>query len=135
MDDLADIDLGRAVVAQRKLKELRDSLGLTRSVMAEFLHTSVLTYTSWEKRPKIAMWSASAGKIGRFYRAATVELELLNEDKVPIKKLAPLHVAASQLGVPQELLFQWYRDGKFQAFDLGILGLWLRRDTIKDIGH
>ena len=135
LDVLADVRLGREIVAEQMLKPLREKLGLTRSAMAELLHTSVFTYSTWENKPDTALWPSTASRIGRFHRAATDQLEGLAAEGIQVKELVPLHIASSQLGVPQELLFQWYREEKFEAVDLGILGLWLWRDTIKDINR
>lgn len=133
LQTLEEVRLGREVVAEGNLRPLREKLGLTRSAMAELLHTSMFTYSSWELRPNTVLWPSTAGRIGRFYRAATAQLEGLEADGIQLDELMPLHIASSLLGMPQELLFQWYREGKFNAVDLGILGLWLYRDEVKDI--
>jgi len=135
LEVLEDVRLGREVVAEEKLKPLRLQLGLTRSAMAELLHTSMFTYSSWELRPEITLWPSTAARIGRFFTAANNQLKILELENIAIKELVPLHIAASMLGIPQELLFQWYREEKFEAVDLGILGLWLYRDEIKDISR
>jgi hypothetical protein len=101
--------------------------------MAELLHTSVVTYTSWEERPGITLWPSTATKVGRFYRLATKQLELLHEDGIEVDKLIPLHHATTLLGIPQELLLRRYREGVFDAEDLGILGLWLYREDLERI--
>jgi hypothetical protein len=49
--------------------------------------------------------------------------------------LVPLHIAASTLGLPQEVLLQWYRNERFEAVDLGILGLWIHRDKVQEIAQ
>jgi transcriptional regulator with XRE-family HTH domain len=135
LDESEDVRLGREVVVQERLKPLRLKLGLTRSAMAELLHTSMFTYSSWELRPNTALWPSTAGRIGRFYTAATKQLILLEQEAIAIEELVPLHIASSMLGIPQELLLQWYRQEKFEAVDLGILGLWLWRDEVKDINR
>lgn len=133
LEVLPDVRLGREVVAKRRLQPLREALGLTRSAMAELLNTSIFTYSSWEKRPEIAVWPSTAGRIGRFYEAATRQLELLHDEQINIEKLMPLHGAASVLGVPQEVLFKRYREGHLEALDLGILGLWVERNYVRGI--
>jgi len=133
LEVLADVRLGREVVANEKLQLLRERLGLTRSAMAELLNTSIFTYSSWEKRPNTAVWPSTAGRIGRFYQAATRQLDILDEELISIGELMPLHGAASVLGVPQEVLFKQYREGQLEAVDLGILGLWVYRDYIEAI--
>jgi Predicted transcriptional regulators len=124
-----DIDLGREVVAKGKLKPLRESLGLTRSAMAELLYTTYPTYAAWESRPGTALWPASADRIGRFYRTATETIRLWDGD---LKDLVPVHVVCTLLATPQEMVMTWYRLGLLDLVDLGILGLWIRkRDMIQ----
>ena len=131
MDVLADVREGRQIVYEGKLKPLRESLGLTRSAMAELLNTTVFTYSSWEKNTDTTLWPDSATRVGRFYRNASQELELLKVQGVDITKLMPLFAASTLLGVPQEILMMWYRDGHFEGVDLGILGLWIFRRDMK----
>ncbi len=127
-----DIELGRAVASDGRLATLRGRLGLSRQAVAELLHTSTLVYTSWEKRA-VRLWPQTAERVGRFYRIASEELQLLEDDGITLSKLMPLYLAASTIGVPQELLLQWYREGKFDAVDLGILGLWVHRDDLAEL--
>jgi len=131
LDVLNDVREGRQIVAEGRLKPLRDELGLTRSAMAEMLNTTAFTYSSWEKHPETVLWPDTAGKVGRFYRNATEELMILKEQGILLKQLMPLHLASTQLAIPQEVLMGWYRDGHFSAVDLGLLGLWIYR---RDIG-
>ena len=130
MDAVTDVRLGREIVAQGKLQSLREQLHLTRSAMAELLHTSVFTYSSWESKPHTQIWPTTASRIGRFYESAVHQLQLLAEDGISMEELVPLHIAASTLGVPQELLFKWCREEKLETADLGVLGLWIYRDNI-----
>jgi transcriptional regulator with XRE-family HTH domain len=125
------IALGRAVVADGRLKQLREDLGITRRAMAELLHTNLMTYSTWERRPETSLRRATAGRVGRFFYVAEAELALLREHG--IVDMLPFHVVATQLGLPQELLLQWYRDGRFEAVDAGILGLWLHRSDLAHI--
>ncbi len=118
---------GRAIVATGGLQLLRERLGLTRSAMAELLHTSGPTYSSWERRPEIKLWPDTAARIGRFYDQAWRVLDQLEEE---LDDLIPFHVAATQFGLPQEILLRWYRDGQIPAVDLGILGPWLHKDDL-----
>jgi hypothetical protein len=128
-----DIELGRSVVADGGIQLLREELGLNRSSMAELLRTSVVTYTSWEARPEIRLWPSTAARIGRFYRLACDHLNRLWDSGIDPKNLVPFHHATTLLGVPQELLLSRYRDGAFQAEDLGILGLWVHREDLEKI--
>lgn len=125
MRSTEDIELGREVVRTGRLQELRGRLGLTRNAMADFLHTSYPTYTSWENRATINLWPATASRVGRFYRVALEELRLMEEAGFPLGELIPFRAAATQLGLPQELFLRMYRDGEVEAVDAGILGLWL----------
>jgi hypothetical protein len=81
----------------------------------------------------VRLWPQTAERVGRFYRIASEELQLLEDDGITLSKLMPLYLAASTIGVPQELLLQWYREGKFDAVDLGILGLWVHRDDLAEL--
>lgn len=118
------------MVADGRLKQLRERLGITRSAMAEMLHTNAVTYKDWEARPQVNLRPATAQRVGRFYYAASLELELLQESGFAPEDLVPFHVVATQLGIPQELLLQWYRDEKVMAVDAGILGLWVHRSDL-----
>lgn len=127
-----DIELGRAVASDGRLATLRGQLGLSRAAMAELLHTSTIVYASWEERA-VKLWPQTAERVGRFYRIATLELTILEDDGITLSKLMPLYLAASTIGVPQELLLSWYRKGDFEAVDLGVLGLWIARDDLAEI--
>lgn len=126
-DPVQAVDLGRAVVADGRLKVLRNRLGITRSAMAELLHTNMVTYADWERRPHVNLRPATAQRVGRFYHLANLELDLLAEHGLDANGLVPFPVVATLLGMPQEVLLQWYREGKFEALDAGILGLWVSR--------
>jgi hypothetical protein len=127
-----DVELGRAVAMDGRLAKLRSQLGLSRQAMAEYLHTSTIVYANWEART-VRLWPSTAGRVGRFYRFATEELRILEDDGIELSKLMPLYLAAATIGVPQELLLSWYRDGHFEAVDLGILGLWVHRDDLAEV--
>lgn len=123
--------LGRDIVADGRLKKLREILGLTRSAMAELLHTSAITYSLWENKEGINLWPQTAEKLGRFYANACGELSYVSDElNVDVSELMPLYLASTALGIPQELLLRRYREGEFEAVDLGILGLWVRRDAL-----
>lgn len=124
-------DLGRSVVADGRLEELRHRLGLNRSSMAYLLQTAVAIYTSWERRPEMTLRPATATRVGRFYHLAELQWDLMKEEGIDIKQLIPLHHALTQLGVPQELLLRMYRNGAFHAEDLGILGLWVYEEDLE----
>lgn len=123
-------DLGREVVADGRLRDLRQILGLTRNAMAELLHTAPLTYSSWELRP-VNLHRTTAERIGRFYTSASRGLELLRDDGLEVQQLMPFHMVATHLGIPQEQLHRRYREGEFTAIDAGILGLWINRADLE----
>jgi transcriptional regulator with XRE-family HTH domain len=124
-------DLGQEVIDDGRLEALRRLLRWSLNAMAEVLHTSPQTYSTWEKRrDQIKLWPASANRVGQFYvQAFQVIGQLLTED-IDLSKLVPFHVAASQLGLPQEVLLEQHRSGELYAEDLGILGLWVRKEDL-----
>ena len=126
-----DIELGREVVRTGRLQELRARLGLTRNAMADLLHTSYPTYTSWENRATINLWPSTADRVGRFYRVAMEEARLMEEAGFPLGQLVPFRVASTLLGLPQEMFLRMYRDGEVAAVDAGILGLWLEKTELE----
>lgn len=114
------------------LLAMRQRLGLTRNAMAEFLGTSQATYKTWEEG-SVKMYSSTFQRIGRFLLHAERQLAILAEHGCDITDLVPLHAVAGQLGVPHEILMSRYRDGLFEADDLGILGLWVDQDDVAQI--
>jgi DNA-binding XRE family transcriptional regulator len=125
---VVDVDLahlGRRVVAQGHLVRLRETLGLTPTGMAEILHTTTLTYRSWESNKVARLWDSTAERVGRFYLHAERQLDMLAEDGIDISGLMPLSIAAGLVGVSQSLLLKMYREDAIHAVDLGILGLWV----------
>ncbi len=131
LEDLLDgyVLLGRDIVRDGRLRDLRLKLGLTMNAMAEMLHTSRPTYRSWETRD-VNLRKTTVERIGRFYYQATQELLVLAEHGVSLTDLLPIHVVATLLGVPQEHLFNRYRNGEFEAIDIGILGLWIAKPEV-----
>jgi DNA-binding XRE family transcriptional regulator len=130
------VALGRAVVADGRLRKLRERLGITRSAMAELVHTNMVTYTDWERRPEVNLRPVTAERVGRFFHVAEQEMTLLEEAGFNPDDMVPFHVVATLLGIPQELLLQWYRDGRFVALDAGILGLWVDKKELARLrGH
>lgn len=123
--------LGRQVVADGLLSGLRTRLRLTRNAMSELLLTSPITYASWEDRPDVRIWRGTAVRVGRFYQAVQEELADLEREGVDLAGLMPFYLAATQLGVPQELLLRRYREGEVEAVDAGPLGLWIRPDAVE----
>lgn len=133
MSDLTDVELGRSVVALGDLQQLRTDLGLNRNSMAELLHASWNTYAAWEDRPSVKLWPQTAARVGRFYRMAKIQLDLLHADGISIEELMPFDHLSAHLGIPHELLLRRYREGSFEAEDLGILGLWVYREDLDKI--
>lgn len=121
------IELGRAVVSDGRLKMLRNQLGITRSAMAELLYTNSVTYADWERRPGVNLRRNTAERVGRFFITATSQLEMLRNEGHDPRDYVALGVVSTLLGVAQEVLFQWYREGRLRAVDAGILGLWVSR--------
>jgi hypothetical protein len=101
--------------------------------MSVLLYTSPITYSSWERKPEARMWVSTAEKIARFYDAAMLQVKMAEEDGVKLENLLPFHIAATMLGVPQELLLRKYREGEVHATDLGILGLWVDKADMKKV--
>jgi transcriptional regulator with XRE-family HTH domain len=132
-DDLVEtIRLGRRVVSEGLLVQLRAKLGLSRNLMSEFLHTSPITYSTWERKSDTRLWPQTALRIGRFYQQA---IKVMDELSIPLDQLVPFHIAATLLGVPQEFLLAKYRNGEVQGVDLGILGLWMWRTDLRQFGE
>ena len=124
-------ELGQEVVDDGRLEALRRLLRWSLNAMAEALHTSPQTYSTWERRrDQIKLWPASANRVGQFYVQAHVVLNHLLADGINLGELGPFHVAASQLGLPQEVLLERHRSGELPAEDLGILGLWIHKDDL-----
>jgi transcriptional regulator with XRE-family HTH domain len=111
-----------------RLEQLRLRLGLSLHAMAELLYTSQQTYRSWEKgsTPR----RDAQERIERFLTSAGDQLAILEEHNVDLSALMPLNLVSSRLGVPHETLFHAYRERKFPAFDLGILGIWIVEDDL-----
>jgi transcriptional regulator with XRE-family HTH domain len=124
-------DLGQEVVDDGRLKDLRLMLDWSLNAMAEVLHTSPQTYSTWERRRnQIKLWPASANRVGQFYVQAHQLICQLADEGVDLGQLVPFHVAASHMGLPQEVLLERYRNGEIDAEDLGILGLWIRKKDL-----
>lgn len=133
---MVDVDLahlGRRVVAKGELARLRETLGLTRSAMADILHTTAITYSSWEENKVGRLWPTSAERVGRFFLHAERQLDMLAEEGISMEGMMPLSIAAGQLGVSQALLLKLYRQDDIDCMDLGILGLWVHADDLPDI--
>lgn len=117
------VKLGREVVKDGRLKELRAALGWSRNAMAEALLTSPITYSAWEAYPDTRLWPSTSERIGKFYeQAITIAISL------DIDNYLPFYYLASELGIPQEELMKRHREGKYAAEDLGVLGLWIHQD-------
>lgn len=126
------IRIGRWAVSSGKLRELREAIGLTRYAMAELLQVAWPTYSNWESRP-VNLRRETAGRVGRFFHVAVHELEILQQNGIDIRGMVPFHVVATMLGIPQEQLLYRYRNGEFEATDLGILGLWMFQSDLDEL--
>jgi DNA-binding XRE family transcriptional regulator len=124
-DDI--MSAGYRAVRLGQLGKMRERLGLSRNAMSDLLYTSPQTYNTWEDYPGTRIRPETAMKVGRFMLHSKKQLAVLREHKINLKKLMPLHDVAGQLGVSHELLIRRYREGLFEAEDLGLLGLWVYR--------
>ena len=124
-------ELGRLVVRQSLLAQLRARLGYPRMLMAELLYTTIPVYTAWESQPDTKIREQSAERIGRFYRSAMAQLNLLDEAGIKLSELVPWHRVAMHYRVGQEVLLRRYRAGEIDAMDLGVLGLWGYKEDLK----
>lgn len=120
----SDADLGYQVVREGLLGQLRARVGFPRMLMAELLYTTIPVYTSWELVPTTRIRKQSAERIGRFYRSAMAQLQILKEEGVEISELVPWHQVAMHYHITQEVLMKRYRAGEVEGIDLGVLGLW-----------
>lgn len=132
LTDNEAVDLGRAIVQDGRLAQLREEIGLTISAMSELLHVSWPTYKSWENSD-VNLRKGTAARLGRFYAAAKEELKLLADEGINLADMEPLYGVATVLGIPQEELFRRYRNGEFEATDLGILGLWIFNEDVTEL--
>ena len=130
---VSEEDRGRQVVRDGLLTALRKRLKLSKSAMAVMLYASPITYARWEADPEVRIWADTASKIGRFYDAAMAQLDAADAEGINLEDKIPFHIAATLLGVPQELLLRKYREGEVHATDLGILGLWVDRADMKKV--
>lgn len=121
--------LGRSVVVNGALGELRSTLKWSCNAMAEALAVSPITYGKWERRPDTRLWTETARRVGDFYRRAAQELV----DVELIDEFTPFYKVAMYLGVPQEMLVKGYRQGRYEGEDWGVLGLWMHRDDLAEL--
>jgi transcriptional regulator with XRE-family HTH domain len=124
-----DSKLGREVITSGLLRPLREQLGLSRTQMADHLNLNIATYRKWEDRTDVRMWTSLAERLGRFYRSATRQVEILSGGGVNIRELEPFYELAARRGLTQEGLLHMYRNGEINGVDLGVLGLWAYRET------
>ena len=125
--------IGYRAVQLGQLGRMRERLGLSRNAMSDLLYTSPQTYNTWEDYPGTRIRPETAMKVGRFMVHSKKQLAILREHKINLKKLMPLHDVAGQLGVSHELLIHRYREGLFEAEDLGLLGLWVHKSQLDDV--
>lgn len=125
--------VGYRAVQLGQLGRMRLRLGLSRNAMSDLLYTSPQTYNTWEDYPGTRIRPETAMKVGRFMVHSKKQLAILREHKINLKKLMPLHDVAGQLGVSHELLIHRYREGLFEAEDLGLLGLWVYKSDLDHV--
>lgn len=119
--------LGRQVVEDGRLRQLRDQLGFSVNVMSEVLYMNAVSYRRWESGGGAALKPSVAERLGRFYVQAIRTLDLLSEQDLQLRDLVPFHLVAGAAGLPHEILLQRCRRGHIDGVDLGILGTWLHR--------
>jgi DNA-binding XRE family transcriptional regulator len=128
---------GLEIIRSGKLRQLRKELDLTQNHMAMLLYVSPVTYKVWESRGAVGatgkMWNSAAEKVARFYDAATVQLQQARDSGFVLAKMLPLHMAATVLGMPQDLLFRACRVGRVSTMDLGVLGTWVYRAELDEV--
>lgn len=126
------VEAGRALVRAGRLSTLRNKLGFTRTAMADLLQLSAITYNRCEDEPRSAgaIWPSTAERLGRFHYLAEKTLTELKSEDVRLSDLMPMHVIATYHGIPQEVLWDWYRRGDIDFVDLGILGLWMYKEDL-----
>jgi DNA-binding transcriptional regulator YiaG len=136
MTKMTAAERGQRLMRGGHLKRLRLKLGLTPTTMASYLYVSPATYRSWEEAgPDKRMWTETAERLDRFYTAASRQMQVLKENGHNLKKMVPLQHVAAQLGVPQEVLTQRYREGVIEAVDLGVLGTWMLKADVKKLEY
>lgn len=126
---------GLALAASGQLRALRERLGLSPTAMAVLMYLSPVTYRNLEglefaTGPERRVWRNTAQRMTNFFDTAIAQLDLLDGEGIELNELLPIHVAATLLGLPQEALFSLYRSGEIGGLDLGVLGIWLRRDEL-----
>lgn len=131
--------LGRTVVTEQKLTQLRRRLGVSLSYMSELMDLSVSTYRNWELNPELGVLIRAqlAIKAGRFYQRAVETLEGLQLDgDLTIEDLIPFYAYAEVTGQPVEFVLEQCRRGliSLTIYDLGILGPWIQRDQLPHLG-
>ena len=126
---------GLEIVRTGKLKRLREALGLTPNHMATLLYVSPVTYKAWERQGSTGnhqkMWNSAAEKVARFYETAMFQLGQAKADGFELSQMMPLHLASTELGMPQDLLFRAYREEEIDGLDLGVLGIWIFKDELE----
>ena len=59
--------LGREVVEDGRLKQLREQLGFSVNIMSEVLYMNAVSYRRWESGTGAALRPSIAERLGRFY--------------------------------------------------------------------
>ena len=122
--------IGRNIIKEGKLEELRKVLGVSRNFMSELLYISATTYRNWVEQPGRGekMWNKTAARVATFFTEVHAELAALAEDGVELHELMPLYECAQRSASTQEYILSQYRSGTFKGMDLGVLGIWIFRD-------
>lgn len=122
----AKIQRGNDIVTGGHLRNLRNRIGYSKTHMAELIGCSALTYGRWEQGPVThSLWPKHAVAVAKLADQIVLILAELEAEGVVLRDYVPLHVAAANLGLPQEVFLGRIRSRDVETLDLGILGLWV----------
>jgi hypothetical protein len=90
------------------------------------------TYNKCEDDPDSSrhVWASTAERLGRFVYLMEIHMDRLAEEGISLADMVPFHVVALQYGLPQEVLLHWQRQEHIHLEDLGVLGLWMRKEDL-----
>lgn len=123
--------LGRAVVADGRLKQVQQRLDFSANIMAEMLDVAPTTYRKWMREPETNLWPAIALRVGEFYRDAIRLLGELSQEGTKIDAYVPIHRVTELIGWPHEMLMAEIRAGRVEADDFEVFGLWIPTEEVE----
>ena len=134
IDIVAKAVAGREMIIRGDLWTLQKQFGLSRTALAALLEVSPLTVKAWQHRKAIdRVWRDIAARVYNLVTQGNLVQADLARSSIKIRTLMPLHSAAEQCGLPQEVIGRWVREERIRAEDLGLLGLWLYREDLAAI--